>query len=527
MISLEEIAQKTPEEIHLLLSNLSELNERNKITLDEKDREIERLRHQLNQQLHHRFGKSSEKQENPLQERLFDEVVAPTDECVVEIELADEEITVPEHQRKKRGRKPLPKNLPRIQHIHDLSEAEKQCPCGCALTQIGQTTTEQLEFIPAQVRVIEHIQLKYACKSCEGTIRQASKPAQPIPKSIATPGLLSHIVVSKFCDHLPFYRQESIMQRMGVDIARNTLCHWAIKCADLLDPIVARMQCLMNQYDVGYSDETVVQVLKEPDRSALSNSYMWLFIGGSENQRCFIYRYHPSRAHTIPEAFWDLFTGYLHTDGFSGYQTLFNKKPITGVHCWAHARRKFIDVVKASKKAGLAHEAVKQIAQLYKIEKHCKNQGLDPGAIKDYREKKAKPILENLKRWLEDASLKVPPKSGIGGAINYTLKFWNGLTRYLEDGRLEIDNNLTERSIKPFVIGRKNWLFFDSMKGAKSGAIIYSLIETCKAHKVEPYAYLKYVLSKVRDCKTDADYDKLLPFNVDQNELAKLWGADD
>jgi len=267
MITLEEIAQKTPKEIQLFIFNL---NKENKITLDEKDGEIERLRQQLNQQLQHRFGKSSEKQDNPLQERLFDEVVAPTDECVVEIELADEEITVPEHQRKKRGRKPLPKHLPRVQRIHDLSNTEKQCPCSCTLTQIGQTTTEQLEFIPAQVRVIEHIQLKYACKSCEGTIRQASKPAQPIPKSIATPGLLSHIVVSKFSDHLPFYRQESILQRMDVDIARNTLCHWAIKCRDLLEPIVNRMQCLMNQHDVGYSDETVVQVLNQRLNAVLS-----------------------------------------------------------------------------------------------------------------------------------------------------------------------------------------------------------------------------------------------------------------
>lgn len=519
MLSLEEITQKTPEEIRLLISNLHAINEK-------QDREIESLRRQLNQQLQHRFGKHSEKLEDPLQGRLFDEPVAPTDISAAEIAVADEEITIPAHKRKKRGRKPLPKNLPRIQHIYDLSEAEKICPCGCTLTQIGNTTTEQLEFIPAQVRIIEHVQLKYACKSCENTIKQASKPAQPIPKSIATSGLLSHILVSKFCDHLPFYRQESILQRLGVDIARNTLCYWAMRCADLLAPIVARMRYLMNLYDVGYSDETVVQVLKEAGRPAQSKSYMWLFIGGTSHQRCFIYQYRPSRAHTVPEAFWSSFRGYLHTDGFSGYQTLFNKKPIIGVHCWAHARRKFIEVVRASKKDGVANRVVKQIAKLYKIEKYCKESGFDVNAIQSYREKHAKPVLEKLKVYLEECIRKVPPKSHIGGAMSYTLRFWAGLTRYLEDGRLEIDNNFTERSIKPFVIGRKNWLFFDSTKGADSGAILYSLIETCRAHKVEPYAYLKHALSNVADCKTDPEYDQLLPFNVDPNALTRLWGAD-
>lgn len=542
MLTLADIQSKTPEEIHRLVSQLLiEQDARAKqwgkqlAVKDEQlvkleirlTNEITRLRHQLNVLLQHRFGRKSEQLENPAQGYLFDEADL-SESSLEKIETTDESITIASYERKKPGRKPLPKELPRIQEIHDLEESEKLCSCGHALTKIGEVKSEQLEFIPAQVHVIEHIRLKYACKQCEETIKLAAMPKQPIPKSIATPGLLSHILVSKFMDHLPFYRQEHILQRMGIDIERATLCHWAQKCGELLKPLINQMHDEMRGYDIGYADETVLQVLKEPNRPASSKSYMWLFIGGDPKKRSFIYEYHPSRGHEVADTFWKGFKGYLHTDGYSAYQVLF-KNPtnsitgITGVHCWAHARRKYIEITKTTRKEGLAHWAVKHIAKLYQLEAWYKDKGLKPEEIYQARQKKPKLLLAQFKIWLDEQIRNVPPQSPIGKAMSYCLKYWDNLMRYLEDGRLEIDNNRTERSIKPFVMGRKAWLFHDSVKGAHAGAVIYSLIETCKDHSIEPYAYLKYVLTQIPYCQHPEEYEKLLPFNIDRNLLRKQW----
>jgi len=533
MLTTDEIKTKTPDEIQLVVANL--LAEKERINAErerqfaQKEEQLmdenARLRHQLNLLLHHRFGRKAEQQENPDQALLFDEADIVDENQSQSIESADENITIAAYQRTKPGRKPLPKDLPRIRQEHDLPEAEKQCACGCSLTKISEVKSEQLEFIPAQARVIEHVRFKYACKQCEETIKIAPLPKQPIPKSIATSGLLSHVLISKFCDHLPFYRQERMMQRMGIDIDRATLCHWAQKCGVLLKPLIDQMHEEIKQYDIGYADETTLQVLKEKDRPAHSTSYMWLFIGGPPEKRSFIYQYDPSRRHEIAKTFWGDFNGYLHTDGYSGYQTLFNDPElnIRGVHCWAHARRKYIEVTKSCRKEGLAHKAVKQIAKLYALESKFKEQKLKPDVIYQARQKKSKPLLDRFKRWLDDNINHVPPKSPIGRAMSYSLKYWNNLTRYLEDGRLEIDNNRAERSIKPFVIGRKNWMFHDSVKGAEAGAIIYSLIETCKVHTVEPYAYFKYVLSNIVHCDQSADIEKLLPYNIDPAILQNQW----
>lgn len=526
MLTLEEIKGKTPEEIvsfykKLINEKEEELKKQTKIA-NSKTLECEKLTFKLNQLLQQRYGRQSEKVIPPEQIYLFDEAALPQQE-MEQLEQDDIDITVASHTRKKKGRRPLPKDLPRVQHYHDLSDHEKVCDCGCILNKIGEVKSEQLEFIPAQVRVIEHIRLKYACKSCEENVKLATLPKQPIPKSIATAGLLSHILVSKFCDHLPFYRQELIMQRMGVDMTRATLCRWAVKSATLFEPLLLLMQQKMQRYDIGYADETDVQVLKELGREPHHKSTMWLFIGGSPKERCFVYQYHPSRAHTVPQAFWGDFKGYLHSDGFSAYQTLFSKQLITGVHCWAHARRQFVNVVKSSRKAGLAQQAVKQIAELYKIEKLCKQEKLTPELILKKRQKSSKPRLRKFKKWLDDNIKSTPPNQPIGKALQYCLKFWGNLENYINDGRLDIDNNLTERSIKPFVIGRKNWMFHDRPEGAKAGAIIYSLIETCKAHKIEPYGYLKYALTEVINCQSQEDYEKLLPFNVAQIDIKKQW----
>ena len=485
--------------------------------IQQRDSFIQELQHALLLAKQRHFGRKSEKDlDGAIQHNLFNEAVEPTN--LIEVEQADETITIPGHQRKKIGRKALPQNLPRVQIIHDLLEEEKVCPCGCQLTLIGEEKSEQLDIIPAKVQVLEHVKLKYACKACEETIKTAS-PKQPIPKSIASAGLLAHVLVSKFKDHLPLYRQESIFQRMGVDIARNTLAHWVIKSGELLLPLYKLLQDNIINYDIAYADETRVQVLNEPGRNPEAQSYMWCFIGGSPDKRSVIYHYDPGRAHTIVETVLDDFTGYLHCDGYGAYDTYASDHSVQLVGCWMHARRRFIEITKVTKTKGLAHQAVAMIAKLYHIERKIKTLNFNHEQIYHYRQQHAKPLLDTFKKWLDDHLTKVLPKSPIGEAIKYTLGQWHKLIRYLDDGRLEIDNGLSERTIKPFVIGRKNWLFSDSVAGVKAAEIIYSIIETCSLHKIEPYMYLRRVLAKLPSVNTESELQALLPFNIDKKSL--------
>ncbi len=425
----------------------------------------------------------------------------------------EETTTVEAHQRNKPKRKMLPNFLPRIDIIHDLPEDQKICSCGCTLTKIDEIISEQLDIIPQVVQVLCHKRIKYACKSCNQTIKTAPLPSQPIPKSMASPGLLAHVAVSKYCDHLPLYRQEQIFNRNDIELGRGTLSQWVIKCGLLVQPIINLMTDKFFDYDIAYADETVLQVLKEIGRSATSKSYMWAFGGGKPDEFAWIFNYEPSRGSQVPLKFWDGFKGYIHVDGYAGYHQLEDNNQISLVNCMAHARRKFAQVAKLSKKEhGVSHEVIKQMAALYKIEKNLREKEASMEEIKTTRQEKSKPILDSLKLYLEEKQTGVLQNSQLGQAIAYTLKHWIGLNRYLEDGRLEIDNNRTERVIKPFATGRKNWLFCDSVKGADACANIYSLIETCKFHCINPYDYLKHVFSEINKCGTVEDFEKLLPY---------------
>lgn len=504
MITAEELSQKSAQEIFVLICALHQ-------QLQDKENEISQLRHHLNLLLQNTYGRKSEQMENLPSDELFNEAESadPSGEAIPEVEEASESI------RKKPGRKPLPREWPRRRQEYDLPDEEKICHCGCSLTKIGEELSEQLEFIPAHFEVIEHARFKYACKKCEETIKTAQGPLSPIPKSVASPTLLAYILVSKFQDHLPLYRQEQMFNRIGIDLPRNTLSAWVIRCGERLHPLWEAMKKIQIQYDIGYADETPVQVLKEKERPAESRSYMWLFVGGSPEQRTFIYEYQPTRGQCVPKAHWQGFQGYLHTDGYAAYTALFSTAPIQGVHCWAHARRKFVDIIKANPcaKTGLSHWAVAHIAKLYRIEREAKEKGLLPDAIKQLRQERATPLLEEMKDWLDKNIDRTLPRSPIGKALAYCLKYWNNLIRYLEDGRLDIDNNLSERAIKPFATGRKNWLFADTPRGAHAAAVIFSLIETCKAHHIEPYTYLKTILQKIPYSTTEQDYFNLLPFH--------------
>lgn len=475
----------------------------------QQELKLSRMRH---------YGRKSEKTpDGAKQLDLFNE--AECAENTKEVEAVEEEITIPAHKRKKSGRKPLPKDLPRVQVIHDLDEQDKVCACGCSLTKIAEEKTEQLDIIPAKIRVIENIKYKYACKGCEDTIKTATPPMAPIPKSIATPGLLSHVLIAKFKDHLPLYRQENIFNRMGVDIARNTLSNWVIKSGDILQPIYDLLQADICSYDIAYADETRVQVLKEPDRNASSQSYMWCFIGGPPDKRSIIYHYDPGRSHVVIEEVMKSFSGSLHCDGYSGYDCYAQDRDVVLIGCWMHARRRFAEIVKLTKSEGLAHKALELISKLYKVEKHIKSQGYCVSEIHAYRLKHAKKVLDKFKYFLDSNYPKVLPKSPIGKAIYYCLNQWPKLVGYLADGRLEIDNGFSERQIKPFVIGRKNWLFNNSISGVRASQVIYSIIETCCAHKLEPYGYLRYLLTELPRITEPTEIQELLPWNIVQDTL--------
>jgi len=466
------------------------------------------------------FGRKTEKQPKVDQKQLllFNEADDPEQDDL------PEKITVPAHTRKKRGRRPLPAEIPRVEVVLDIPEDEKVCGCGCELSPIGEDTSEKLEIIPAKVLVIQYIRKKYACKNCEGveddgpTVKIAPLPPQIIPKSIATPGLLAHIIVSKFEDALPFYRQEKILRRMGIDLPRSTLCNWAVKVADKIEPIMSLLHDEIRSGPLINIDETPVQVLKEPDRSNTSKSYMWVYRGGDPDHPVLIYQYHPTRSGQVPLSFLKEYRGYVQTDGYSGYDALGQKDGIELLGCWAHARRKFAEVINArsgKKKKGVADKAMNVIGSLYHIEKQARENNLGPDAVYRLRQEKAKPILEKFHNWLLLKSDITPPQGLLGKAINYTLKYWDRLIRYIDDGRLRPDNNLAENAIRPFVIGRKNWLFSGSPNGAKASSALYSLVETAKANGLKPYEYLRYLLEKLPYAETTEDYKKLLPQYID------------
>jgi len=482
------------------------------------------LTEQLNLALARRYAASSEKL-SPDQISLFDEAELDSEAGLdaatdASAEADDDEITVAAHQRKKRGRKPLPGHLPRVDVIHELPEAERHCDHdGRTLTEIGEVISEQLDIIPAKIQVTRHIRKKYAC-DCGQCIKTAPLPAQPIPKSMASPGLLAHITVSKYQDALPLYRQETILQRIGVDIPRATLANWMIKAGHLVQPLINLMQDRLLSYDILQMDETTVQVLKESGKKAQSKSYLWLQRGGPPQQPVVLYHYDPGRGAGVAKRLLAGFMGYLQTDGYDGYNAVVAENQLIHVGCMAHARRRFSEAVKAqgkNKKRGKAHRGLTLIQKLYRVEKQARN--LTPEKRFEHRQRQAKPVLDEMATWLDQSLSQVPPTSATGKALHYLNNEWDKLIRYLDDGRLEIDNNAAENAIRPFVIGRKNWLFSDSVKGVTASANLYSLVETAKANGLEPYAYLRYLFTELPKAETVDAIETLLPGNLDADQI--------
>lgn len=459
------------------------------------------------------FGRQSEVSQ--AQQEMFNEA-----EFSVEAEayLPPEEEPVPAKVKTKPRRQALPAELPRIVIEHDLPEAEKVCACGCQRTEIGDVRSEQLDIIPAKVQVLLHVRKKYACKHCEEGVVTAPLPPQPIPKSNASPGLLAHIATAKFQDAQPLYRQESTLKRAGIDLPRNTTASWMAKSGDLIQPLINLLTERILDYPVLHCDETPLQVLNEPGKASASRSYMWVRVGGPPTQPIRLFHYADSRSGRVARALLGDFEGYLQTDDYAGYTAVVAEKGITHLGCWAHARRYFIQAqkvqpqAKKGSKPSKADIAISMIGKLYQIEREIK--GADDATKQAIRQEKASPQLNKIRQWLDKVLHTTLPKGQLGKALGYLDKNWHKLIVYVQDGRLNIDNNPAENAIRPFVIGRKNWLFSASVNGAKASANLYSLIETGKANGLEPYAYLRHVFAQLPSAKSVEEIEALLPWNV-------------
>ena len=491
--------------------------------------EVRLLQEQVRHLYDKLFGRKSEKsrygEESP-QLPLFD---MPEPESGT----AEEEVVeIDTHTRRKKGRKPLPAALPRVEIVHDLDEQDKICHCGAELSRIGEEVSEKLDIIPAVIQVVRHIRPKYSCRQCENaaeqgaTVKVAPAPMQLIPKAIASGGLMAHIICAKFADSLPFYRQERQFTRLGVDIPRATMCRWAMRVAEACLPLKNLLRQEILSGPLINADETTVQVLKEPGKAANSKSYMWVFRGGHPDAPSLYFHYHQTRSGDVASEFLEGYKGVLQSDGYIGYDFLDQKREITHLGCLAHARRKFVEAQKArgkdSKTAGGPDVALRYIKDLYRLEKRAKAQNLPAEELLDLRQSEAKPILDKLHGWLVKKSTQVVPKSLLGKAVTYTLNQWDRLNAYIDYPFATPDNNLAENAIRPFCVGRKNWLFAGTPAGAEASATLYSLVESAKANKLEPYKYLRFLFENLPFAMTAEDYRRLLPSRVSQQMLEEV-----
>jgi len=488
----------------------------------------EQLREEIVHALYKRFARSTEKT-GESEGTLFAEAeqVAESDSPQAEAETT----TVAEHTRTKRGRKPIDPDLPRVDIVHDIDESQKRCGCGHRLVRIGEEACEKVQVIPEQIWIERHIRPKYACHECEGSadedrpaVRIAPAVASIIPATMVTASLLAFIVVNKYIDHLPLYRQEKRFERIGITIARQTMGRWIIEAAKRLKPLIQLFRSAIREGPLIHMDETPLQVLGEDGRANTSKSYMWLTLGGPASTPVCLYEYHPSRGREYPHRLLADYQGYVQADAWDVYARVCDAEPgITLVGCWAHARRKFHDAAKASKKSGAAQQALAHIRTLYRIEKELRAKDLDEATFVSRRRELAKPKLEQFHAWLTEKGETVLPSSLLGTAVRYTLTHWERLVRYLDLAELTPDNNAAENAIRPFCLGRRNWLFSGSPKGAEASCTMYSLIQTAKLNGFDPFAYLYYVFNRAPQITDENEWRELLPQNLDADTVKNAY----
>ena len=498
--------------------------------VSELESRVDLLMEALRLARHKQFGASSEKSEETLMEQLsflFNEAEVFS---AAEKEAEENVTVVAAHKRHKKHEYTLdniPEDIPKERVEHRLEGEDLVCPqCGVAMTEIGTEVVNKLKIIPAQTIVEQHIYYTYACKSCsesadegcETPVVKAPREKTIIPGSFATPEAIAHIMTQKFVMGSPLYRQEQEINRKGIKLSRQTMSNWILKATeDYLIPVYEQLHKELLKRDVLHADETTLQVLHEPGKKPQSDSYMWLYrTSGDTDKPIVLYEYQPSRGAKHPKEFLAGYTGYLHTDGYAGYHDL--GEDITVVGCWAHARRKFDEAVKSlpkgKAKGSSASQGLAYCNLLFEIEQGLSEETADERY--EQRLEQAKPVLDAMFAWAN--SRTAAPKSALGKAFHYFKEQWPYLTNYLKDGRLEISNNRAERSIKPFVIDRKNFLFANTPKGATGSAVMFSLIQTAIENGLDPYKYLTWLLKTANNAAlTDAEVvQKLMPWNMQE-----------
>lgn len=453
---------------------------------------------------------------------LFNEAESTAAPEADEVEFEVGETEQGSTSRKRPKRKPLPDILKRIEETHDLPEEKKFCPyTGNPFRRVGEEVSEKLDIVPAVIQVIKTIRIKYACscgnENCKFHI--APLPAQPIPKSNASAGLLAYVATSKYADHCPLHRQEEMLKRIGCDLPRSTLANWMILAGQLVTPLVNLMRDKLLEAPLVYCDETPVQVHKGTGKKPTSKSYMWVQAKwGGAGDRIVLYNFDPNRSNAVARRLFEGYRGYVQTDGYEGYSTLGDIEGITLVGDLVHVRRKFHDVIKASdksEKAQLANFALGKIAEIYAIEASLTGQSLEE--TRRVRQEKTRPIFEELKSWAIEMCDKIPPKSLIGKAISYFIGQMPKLGYFIDDPIVGPDTNVVENAIRSFAVGRKNWLFSDTVRGADASANLFSLVITARANGIEPYNYLKEVFAELPKAVSIEDVERLLPVRFIKN----------
>ena len=485
-----------PASLKTLIQNLYE-------TLKDKNEAIERLRHQLYLAAKHRFGRKSEKISDD-QLSLYLKEIEETLKALEGANLPESQKETITYTRKKgHGRNKPPQDLPKVRVVHPLPDEKKTC-CDChgPLYKMGEDIRTTLEHIPAVTYIQEDVLEKWACNACKRAPVTSEAPQRPIERCPAGPGFLAHIVTSKYADHMPLYRQEEILFRGGLGINRSTLCDWVGHVASLLSPLYEAMKEDVLLSKKIHTDDTPVPYLpavekggeEDPGPKKAQTGRLWAYSGDKAHAHI-VYDFTEDRKAGHPKAFLNGFQGYLQADAYGGYDGMFQVGSVKEVACWAHARRKF-DEAKVSDKTK-AHTAMAFIRKLYEVEWEADEKKLDALARCKLREEKAGPILKAFKEWLDAQALVTLPKSPLGQALTYVFNQWEALNRYLEDGDLSIDNNEAERALRCVAVGRKNWLFAGSPEGGKRAAILYSLVASCKRHKIDPFYYLRDVIRRV------------------------------
>ena len=491
-----------------LTRHIRQLVERDQ-TIAALTEKIERLQQQFLNLRRLHFGATSEKFAG--QAELF------TEKVDLPVPPEPQKLSVPAHQRRK-GRPALPEDLPRERRDYDLSDAQKAE--FDTVKRIGEEISKSIEYTPARLIVLEHVRAKYACiKDGESTIRTAHAEPSPLPKSNAGASLLAQILTATFADHLPLNRQETIFRRHGIELHRSTLCEYKLGAGELLAVLRAPLIAHVLAAPRVHSDDTTLPLL-EKGRGSTRTARLWGYLGAGSRQAedgawvehapAVVFEFTQSREAVHPLRFLKHYSGYLQVDAYSGYEALFKTGRVIEVGCLAHARRRFFEISKIEKSPGLAAEAIRWIAKLYEIESRLKDEPPDKKLL--VRQAESVPVLSDFKRWLDGHYGTLLPQGSLGQAFGYAIRQWQALTRYTENGILMPDNNLLERQMRPIAMGRKAYLFTASERGGEVAATMYSLVATCKLHRVEPFAYLRDVLDRIRGHRVDR-LAQLLPFN--------------